>query len=225
MKLLALETATEACSVALWLDGDCRERYQVAPRAHAELILPMAEELLTEAGLTLSDLQGVAFGCGPGAFTGVRVATAVAQALAFGADLPVIPVSTLATLARGAFRVAGVSRILTAIDARMGEVYWAAFGLDQGLPTLHGDELVVSPNRVPTVDAGEWVAVGSGWSVHGVGLRAGLSPGVSVRHLDQPAYPAAKDLAVLAEAGLRTGAGIDPALAQPRYLRERVVQP
>lgn len=225
MRLLALETATEACSVALWLDGDCRQRFQVAPRAHAELVLPMVQELLEEAGLRLSELHGVAFGCGPGAFTGVRVATAVAQALAFAAELPVVPVSTLATLARGGFRTTQACRILTALDARMGEVYWAAFGIEHGIPVLRGAEQVVSPNRVPAVAGGEWLAVGSGWVVHGDQLRASLGSAVALIHGKEPGYPLANDLAIVAEFALRAGAGVDPAQAQPRYLRNRVAQP
>ena len=127
MKLLAFETATEACSVALYLDGEVRERFEVAPRRHAELALPMAQALLDEAGIARAQLDAIAVGRGPGAFTGVRLAIALAQGIALALDRPVVPVSTLAVLAAGA-PADGPARILAAIDARMGEVYAGAFG-------------------------------------------------------------------------------------------------
>ena len=131
-KLLAIDTSTEACSAALGIGGDVRERYEFAPRQHAELILPMVDALLAEGQIKLKDLDGLAFGRGPGAFTGVRIATGVIQGLAFGAGLPVVPVSSLAALAQGA--APGHSSIMSAFDARMGEVYWGAFAVDkQGL--------------------------------------------------------------------------------------------
>ncbi len=119
MKLLAIETATEACSAALYIDGEISERYEVAPRRHAELILLMMEQLLTEAELKLTQLDALAFGRGPGSFTGVRIATGVIQGAAFGAQLPVVPVSTLAALAQRHYRMRGACRILPAFDARM----------------------------------------------------------------------------------------------------------
>ena len=116
MKLLALETSTEACSVAVWIDGEVRERFELAPRRHAELALPWAEQLLAEAGIAKSQLDAIAVGRGPGAFTGVRLAIAIAQGIALALDRPVLPVSTLAALA---MRAQG-DRIIAAIDARMG---------------------------------------------------------------------------------------------------------
>ncbi|GAB4353090.1 MAG: hypothetical protein Kow0060_03270 [Methylohalobius crimeensis] len=127
MRILAIETATEACSAALYLDGVVEERFQVAPRRHTHLILPMAEALLAEAGLTLSALDGLAFGRGPGSFTGLRIAAGVIQGLAFGADLPVVPVSTLAALAWQVFDEGAADCALAALDARMGEVYWGIY--------------------------------------------------------------------------------------------------
>ena len=124
MKLLALDTATEACSVALNIDGELTEHYELLPRRHSRELLPMVEKIIAAAGLSLTQLDAVAFGCGPGAFTGLRVATAMAQGLAFGADLPVIPVSTLAALAQQAHRCYQSTHVLAAIDARMDEVYW-----------------------------------------------------------------------------------------------------
>ena len=122
MKLLAIETATDACSCALDIDGESRWRYQLAPRQHAELLLPMVSELLDEAAVAMRDLDGVAFGRGPGSFTGVRIAASVVQGLAFGADLPVAGVSSLRALAEGVRREYGEEAVLSAFDARMSEV-------------------------------------------------------------------------------------------------------
>nr|VFJ96912.1 MAG: tRNA threonylcarbamoyl adenosine modification protein YeaZ [Candidatus Kentron sp. H]VFJ97120.1 MAG: tRNA threonylcarbamoyl adenosine modification protein YeaZ [Candidatus Kentron sp. H]VFK02851.1 MAG: tRNA threonylcarbamoyl adenosine modification protein YeaZ [Candidatus Kentron sp. H] len=127
MKILAIDTATDACSVALHLDGEYWGRHELAPRQHAEILLPRIRELLSEAGLSLNHLDALAFGRGPGAFTGVRIATSVAQGLAFGADLPVVPISSLHALAQGAWRERGERNLLAALDARMGEVYWGAY--------------------------------------------------------------------------------------------------
>src|SRR5690606_39267052 len=143
MKLLAFELATEACSVALWIDGEVRERHEVAPRRHAELALPWAEALLAEAGIARRDLDGLAVGRGPGAFTGVRLGLSIVQGIALGLDLPVVGASTLAVLAAGAAREAGGdARVLAAIDARMGEVYAGAFEVAAGAVRPLGPETV-----------------------------------------------------------------------------------
>ncbi|MDQ3511493.1 MAG: tRNA (adenosine(37)-N6)-threonylcarbamoyltransferase complex dimerization subunit type 1 TsaB, partial [Pseudomonadota bacterium] len=159
MKLLAFETATEACSVALWIDGQVLERFELAPRRHAELSLPWAGELLAEAGIAKSQLDGIAVGRGPGAFTGVRLAIALAQGIALALDRPVVPVSTLAALAASvqptgslAGSVGGESGtcgVLAAIDARMGEVYSAAFRVGDGwVVEALGEETVSAPGCV-----------------------------------------------------------------------------
>ncbi|NNJ83882.1 MAG: tRNA (adenosine(37)-N6)-threonylcarbamoyltransferase complex dimerization subunit type 1 TsaB, partial [Gammaproteobacteria bacterium] len=130
MKILAIDTATDACSVSLHMDGQYRDSHEIAPRKHAEILLPRIEALLSAAALSPRDLDALAFGRGPGAFTGVRIATGVIQGLAFGADLPVVPISSLHALAQGAWRERGEKNILAAFDARMGEVYWGAYQLD-----------------------------------------------------------------------------------------------
>src|SRR5690606_35250698 len=179
MKLLAFETATEACSVAVWIDGDVRERFELAPRRHAELALPWADQLLAEAGVARAQLDAIAVGRGPGAFTGVRLAIAIAQGIALGLDRPVVPVSTLAALAVRA-PAAGPARILAAIDARMGEVYWAAFerGGDGVAPL--SKESVSAPGAV-ALPAGEahWQGVGTGFAAAGGALRAQLGSRLS----------------------------------------------
>ena len=123
-RVLAIETASAACSAALYIDGQVEERYALAPRQHAALILPMVESLLASAELTVSGLDALAFGQGPGAFTGVRIAASAAQGIAFAADLPVVPVSTLAAQACGAMRDTNGAHAMVALDARMDEVYW-----------------------------------------------------------------------------------------------------
>ena len=127
MKILALDTATEACSAALWLDGEVIERYAYAPREHNQLILPMLNGLLADAGVTLAGLDALAFGRGPGSFTGVRIATGVVQGIAYAASLPVAPVSTLAAMALEAIGETGDEFAMPCIDARMGVVYWSVY--------------------------------------------------------------------------------------------------
>ncbi|MDM8563559.1 tRNA (adenosine(37)-N6)-threonylcarbamoyltransferase complex dimerization subunit type 1 TsaB, partial [Candidatus Marithioploca araucensis] len=141
MKLLAFDASSPACSCALYLDGEITERYEIAPRQHAALILPMADELLTEAGLKPIELEGIAFGRGPGSFTGLRIASGVAQGIAFAADIPVAPISSLATLAQAAYIENGAQKVLAAIDARMSEVYWGMYVIDkQGIMRCEGEE-------------------------------------------------------------------------------------
>lgn len=126
-RILAIDTATEACSVALWNNGEKHALFEICPREHTQRILPMVQQVLAESGVTLNQLDALAFGRGPGSFTGVRIGIGIAQGLAMGAELPMIGVSTLATMAQGAFRVTGATQVLAAIDARMGEVYWGQY--------------------------------------------------------------------------------------------------
>ena len=163
MRILAIDTATEACSAALWNDGTLSAHFEICPREHTQRILPLVQEVLTESGTTLSELDALAFGRGPGSFTGVRIGIGIAQGLALGAELPMIGVSTLATMAQGAWRKTGATRVLAAIDARMGEVYWAEYQRDeQGV--WHGEvELPAAEDMLPLacylLAAGKTVAV------------------------------------------------------------------
>ena len=125
MRILAIDTATEACSAALWNDGNTCAHFELCPREHTQRILPIVQDILTQGGVSLTDLDALAFGRGPGSFTGVRIGIGIAQGLALGAELPMIGVSTLVTMAQGAWRKQGATRVLAAIDARMGEVYWS----------------------------------------------------------------------------------------------------
>src|SRR6478672_2516411 len=161
MKLLAFEIATEACSVALWIDGMVIERFEIAPRRHAELSLPWAEQLMAEAGIARSQLDGIAVGRGPGAFTGVRLAIALAQGIALALDRPVVAVSTLAALAMHG----DGDRILAAIDARMGEIYLGSFTRDpDGLVAAFAAERLVRPDAVALPEGRDWIGVGSGFA-------------------------------------------------------------
>ncbi len=218
MKLLALETATEACSAAVWVDGAIVERYEIAPRRHAALIVPMVEAVLAEAGVTLQQLDGIAVGRGPGAFTGVRIAISVAQGLAFAADLPVAPVSTLAALALGAARETGQTRIATALDARMGEVYWATWAASADSVTLVDEERVCAP-VLATARCGDWFGVGSGWSAYAEALAQRLS----VNGWLGERYPRASDCARLAAQPARRDLWVTAEQALPVYLRDQVV--
>ncbi len=166
-RILALDTATEACSAALLNQQQIDARFEIAPRDHTQRILPLVEELLLAGQLELTDLDALAFGRGPGSFTGVRIGIGIAQGLALGAALPMIAVSTLATMAEGAWRLHGTRRVLTAIDARMGEVYWAEYQRDeQGRWQGEASESVLTPEAaVARMQAltGEWMTAGTGW--------------------------------------------------------------
>ena len=217
MIILALETATEACSAALNIDGEIRERFEIAPRGHSELILPMLESLLTEADISLRQVDALAFGRGPGAFTGVRIGVGVAQGVAFGADLPVVPISTLAALAQAT----GAERVLAAIDARMDEVYWAAYRRGEaGLVALQGEECVIAPGETPRVEGGDWLGAGSGWGAHGDTLGARHAGRLSAQAPE--ALPRAATVSQLAVAAFSAGEAVAAEQALPVYLRDKV---
>lgn len=221
MKILAVDTSTEACSAALLLDGEARERYRIAPREHAALILPMVESLLAEAGLALVQLDALAFGRGPGSFTGVRIGTGVIQGLAFGADLPVVPVSSLAAIAQGAYREKGAERVLAAIDARIQEVYWGAYQCSgAGVMELAGVECVCRPAEVPVPEGNGWFGAGTGWGAYPEELRMRL--GGAVSGFEAERFPHAQDVAVLGVEGFGRGLALPAEQALPVYLRDEV---
>lgn len=222
MKLLALDTATDACSAALWYEGRLTSRFAHAPREHSQRILPMLEDLLREAGLSFTELDALAFGRGPGSFTGVRIAAGVVQGLALAGDLPVVAVSSLQALALGCMDEGDCSHVLTAFDARMGEVYWAAWERDhRGLPQVLGDERVTPPAMV-TVPAvtGRWCGAGSGWSSYEAELVRAL--GGSPSRVDFKRLPHAREVARLAVPVARDGRTVEGSQALPRYLRDSV---
>ncbi len=216
MKILALDTSTEACSVALSVDGHSCGRLELGVQ-HSSRILAMVDEVLAEATLALADLDALAFGRGPGSFTGLRIGAGVAQGLAFGAGLPVVPVSSLAAMAQGQRR----DRVLTAFDARMSQVYWGAYrrGPD-GIVTLMGDEQVVAPGDVPVPETGDWFGVGSGWDQYAEELKARL--GDRVQDWSQGGHPHARDVARLGESGFNNDEAVSAEHALPVYLRDNV---
>lgn len=223
MKILALDTSTEACSAAL-LDGtELFSRYTVQPRKHAELILPMLEEILAEAELALDQLDALAFGCGPGSFTGVRIAAATAQGVAASANLAVIPVSSLAAIAQRAVDEYGMEKIASAIDARMGEVYWGCFRRDsEGLVEEAGQECVIAPQEVPVPQDSGWRGAGSGWSAYADDLTARL--GAALSDYEAGLFPHASAIARLAARDFQAGKKIPAGLALPVYLRNQVAR-
>ena len=219
--LLALDTATEACSVALLHDGKVLSHYEVAPRLHAQRLLPMIHDLFGEAGVALAAVDAIAFGRGPGAFTGVRIAIGVVQGLAFALDKPVLPVSNLAVLAQRALREHGAQQVAAAIDARMDEVYWGCYAAEQGEMRLQGIEAVLAPERaeLPRGASGDWFAAGTGWGTYGA--RIALTPSAS----DNAMLPHAQDLLSLATFAWQRGEALPADEAQPVYLRDNVATP
>jgi len=220
MNLLAIDTSTESCSAALLCGGALSERSELAPRRHAELILPMIDSLLIEAGLSRRQLDGIAVGRGPGAFTGVRLGISVAQGLALGLDIPVVPVSSLAALAHEAPGEAD-NAILAVIDARMGEIYAGAFRRspdDQVTPIM--DEMVGRATEFTFPQSKNWTVVGSGWAAYKDALAARLP--APPRHADGARYPQARAIARLAQPQFAAGRGVSPEYALPVYLRDKV---
>jgi len=218
-RILALDTSTDACSVALDLGGEQHHAFVIEPRRHTHLLLPMVERLLAEAGVTLNSLDAIAFGRGPGSFAGIRIATGAAQGLALGADLPLLPISTLEAMAVSARELnTGHTRVLTALDARMDEVYWGAFDIAEPLPKALMEESVRSPAEVEAPgDDGDWLGVGSGWRYR---ERMPTGPAAKVGAVDESICPDARAMLILAQAQMANGAGVAPELALPVYLRE-----
>jgi tRNA threonylcarbamoyladenosine biosynthesis protein TsaB len=249
-RVLAIDTATEACSAAILVADEVYERFLIAPRRHSALILPMVEEVLAEAGVSLRQLDGLAFGRGPGSFTGVRIAAGVIQGLALASDLPVAPVSTLWALAQGACRSGAAECIVAALDARMGEVYLGIYTTGRidtmgRIDTIGGmnapdginapaatgvcpgtivqplrPEAVIDPAAISASLTGAWTGVGSGFKTHGAALCKSLAGSPS--RIEPETYPHARDVALLGLETLRQGQGVRAEEALPIYLRDRV---
>lgn len=221
-KILAIDTATEACSVALLVGDKLYSRSEVAPRDHTKKILPMVDEVLKEAGLTLQELDALAFGRGPGSFTGVRIGIGIAQGLAFGADLPMIGVSTLAAMAQGAYRTQGATHVACAIDARMSEVYWGRYARQTDGTWLTVDEECVIPPQAltdnVTADEQTWTTVGTGWDAYAEELVTLPLTTQSSEVL----YPQAQDMVILAKQAFEQGHTVAVEDSSPVYLRDTV---
>lgn len=222
-RILAIDTATEACSVALYNQGETLAHFELCAREHTQRILPMVQQILAEAGLSLTQLDALAFGRGPGSFTGVRIGIGMAQGLSLGAELPLLPVSTLQTMAQGAYRLNGADNVLAAIDARMGEVYWGEFSRNaQGVWSGEETEKVIKPEQLLARAAelsGRFATVGTGWETYPHLL--GESP-VAELFDGKMLLPHAEDMLPLALQLWENGIRVNPEEAEPTYLRNEV---
>lgn len=218
MNILAIDTSSDWCSAALWLGAATATRTEHAVQRHSELILPMVDALLTDGGSTLQALDAIAFGAGPGSFTGLRIACGVAQGLALGAGLPVVPVGTLEAMAEAV----GEPRMLCALDARMDEIYLAAYE-----KSGEGWRCVVAPSLcsvvdAPLLDGDGWTGCGSAFAVHGQALQARY--GDRLRAAQPEVFAHAREIAAIAAREVARGGGIDPAEAAPLYVRDKVAK-
>ncbi len=216
-KILAIETSTDACSAALLVDDVILERYQLAPQQHTQLILPMVKSLLAEADLKLSQLDAIAFGCGPGSFTGVRIATSITQGLAFGANLPVIPVSSLQALAQRTYDELKTPKILAGFDARMNEVYWGVYELDDDIMTAVSKDILIKPDAIEPPEGEGWVGVGDAWEKYEQILQSVLKLRFTDRITGK--YPSAGAVAKIAVRDWLQQKVLAPDEVLPLYLR------
>lgn len=217
-KILALDTSTDACSVALCVDGEIREDFRIIPRQHTQQLLPMVEQLLAESGVTVSQLDAIAFGRGPGSFAGIRIATGVTQGLAYAADLPVLPISTLDALALAAMEKQGVESVVAALDARMDEIYVASYTFPAGKLVRELEEKVCAPSELEL--AGErYFAVGSGWRyLEDMPSDTRLRLEVA----SELYYPSAAVMLKIAQDEFLLSGGVSAEQALPVYLRDEV---
>jgi tRNA threonylcarbamoyladenosine biosynthesis protein TsaB len=215
MKILAIETSTQACSVALLQDDTIQSSHIIAPMEQAKLILPMIDEMLRNTGLSLNQLDALAFGCGPGSFTGVRIATSVMQGLAYASQVPLISVSSLAAVAQAAFTDLGWKKLLVAMDARISEVYAGQYEINtKGLAELVGEEQVCLPGLMQIPASQDWYGVGNGWEAYSLPYEP-LSKDVT-------RLPMASAIALLAKEKFQQKDFVAPGLALPVYLRNNV---
>ncbi|MEO8628858.1 MAG: tRNA (adenosine(37)-N6)-threonylcarbamoyltransferase complex dimerization subunit type 1 TsaB [Betaproteobacteria bacterium] len=216
MKILAFDTSSEWCSVALQRDGQVCSRETHAGQRHSELIIAMIDALLMESGVRVADLEAIAFGAGPGSFTGLRIACGIAQGLAFGADLPVACVSTLLAVAEAT----QAQRVIVALDARMSELYYAAYErTNDRWRTVHAPRLCV-PTATPEVEGGGWIGAGTGFAVHADALAQHYAGQVIGTRPEL--HPSARAVASLGAQMVRDGLAVPADDAQPLYLRDRV---
>lgn len=216
MKILAFDTSSEYCSVALLLERDILGEEVLAGQRHSELVLPMVSRILDESGLTLAQLDGIAFGSGPGSFTGLRIACGIAQGLAFGAGLPVIGIGTLEALAQQA----GGTQVITALDARMHEIYHAAYRKVLDGWEAVSEPILCLPQNAPPVQEQDWTGCGSGFDMYPAVLRKRYEG--YLNHIISGVRPDARAMAQLATPRFARGQGVDPADAAPLYIRNKV---
>lgn len=222
MNLLALETATECCSAALLVGDEIFSVSELAPRRHNELILPMCEQVLAQGQTSLSQLDAIAFGRGPGAFTGVRLAASVTQGIALAQELPVLPVSTLAALAQAVVQSLNSNQVFSCIDARMQEVYCGLFEQDKnGFMHVVGEEVVIRPSLINTNIDLDCVGVGSGWKAYADLILSKLPYKIQFK---ADAFPQAEHVAILAKHNFESGNAVTALQALPVYLRDNVAE-
>lgn len=216
MNIIAIDASTAYCSLALWQNGTISDQDTYVGQRHSELLLPMLQTLLDEAALSLSQIDGIAYGAGPGAFTGLRIACGVAQGLAFSHDIPVVGIITLEALAQQV----NTPKVIAALDARMGELYFAAYTrIDQGWLTVH-TPMLIDPASVPAVQGEEWVACGSGSDVYAAELADRY--GNQLLKIVPDLHPRAREIAYLAVDKFLRGEGVAAEHALPVYLRDKV---
>lgn len=221
MKLLAIDTASSICSVALFINGEILLEEKRLPQGHSEHLLSMANILMAKAECWLDELDAIAFGCGPGSFTGLRIAAGATQGIAFGADLRVIPISNLAALALNAIRKHGSERVLTAFDARMNEIYWAGYRADEITGVrLEITEAVIAPEHAEIPEQHQWIGVGEGWKVHHQTLANRCQH--RLESIDDELQCSAREIALLAVQNFESSNCLAPDKALPVYLRNHV---
>lgn len=213
MRLLALETSTEYCSCAYTNGGDVHELFERAGQRHSTLLLQMVERLLADVGSRIGEIEAIAFGAGPGSFTGLRIACSVAQGLAMARDLPVLPVVTLEALAEET----AAERVIACLDARMGELYLAGYERFDNAWRAVKSPCLVRPDALPAL-TGRWAGAGSGFAVQGEAMALAYD----LTGTDAQAFPRARAIAVLGKRMLAAGGGIAAELAVPVYLRDKV---
>ncbi|MBI5891248.1 MAG: tRNA (adenosine(37)-N6)-threonylcarbamoyltransferase complex dimerization subunit type 1 TsaB [Nitrosomonadales bacterium] len=216
MRILALETSTEYCSVALWQDGAVNEISELVGQKHSEVLMAMLDGVLQDSGLGIRDMDGIAFGKGPGSFTGVRIACGVAQGLALGADVEVVGVCTLQALAEAS----GKNKVIAALDARMGELYLAAYEKRNGEWLTVIEPCLCKPGAAPQVAGDDWFGAGSGFALNDAALSQRY--GRQLAGANAQAVPQAGAVAQLAAIEFASGNAVDAALALPLYLRDKV---
>ncbi|MBS0357921.1 MAG: tRNA (adenosine(37)-N6)-threonylcarbamoyltransferase complex dimerization subunit type 1 TsaB [Proteobacteria bacterium] len=221
MNILALDTATEACSAALYSNGEIKQLYEFAPKQHAHLILEMIDQLMNQSGLSRTQLNAIAFGRGPGSFTGLRVAASTAQGIAVGLDLPVIPISNLHALAQLGYNEFQWTHVISAIDARMDEIYWGHFVFDEQSQLMKPVSEEMLTKLISVSDNKTWNGIGSGWKVPGITASPILNG--CVEKLYPERYPRAYEIAQLAVKEYESGNMLSAEEALPTYIRDSVV--
>ncbi|WP_111980059.1 tRNA (adenosine(37)-N6)-threonylcarbamoyltransferase complex dimerization subunit type 1 TsaB [Algibacillus agarilyticus] len=218
--ILALDTSTEACSAAIITDNAEFSEYEVCPREHNQKLLAMVEKVLADAQLTLDDVDAIAYGSGPGSFTGVRITTGIVQGLAYGAQLPVIGVGSLAAMAHGVFRRTGANHIISAIDARMAEIYLGAYHITElGKVNPLMDEVVTQPHdSINHLPKDNWTSIGTGWQTYKTELLAQQA----VNQDSVEFFPHALDIALIGKQQWAEGDFTSAELTTPTYLRNEV---